>query len=517
MKSNDSAEARTQLAQQLALSYALADRMSAKGLEGYLNSVVINSAPEPKKFSLLAEPWQWDYQHSIRPMLESLAGINPGYTGPTSFWWTLPRGHDKTSAIGRIINWLLGYSRRRLSLVTAAADRDQAGLIGEAMDSELKLNPWLADKIKWGQKTIRGPGGVLRILSADAKSSSGLNADFYLVDELTHWTKRDLWDILWSGRLKRTRSVFGVITNAGTRGSWQWEIHEMAKSDPRWIVKDTPEGVRLARWMDESAVAKLRSMLTRGLAKRVLDNIWIDPAEEADYLTRLEIELCEILGRDLGLTYTPVGLRGIRYVAGIDYGPKRDRTALSVVHVDDTRRVLVDRLDVWQGSPEAPIQIKAVEEWIKEVNESYHYPDLVIDPYQMEGTIQDFEIHQRVETFEARGGKKNYEMAENLRSLITNKRIAWYPGAGSLIVNGKVETLIDEMAGLVVVPTPYGYRFDHKAAFHDDRSVSLGMAALHAVTMDRSGPGVPPTALKKKPALDLRSMQPARSLYGIEV
>jgi len=238
-------------------------------------------------------------------------------------------------------------------------------------------------------------------------------------------------------------------------------------------------------------------MLPRGFARRVIDNVWIDPAEDADFLTRSEIEACILRGQENNLVYAAAGKKGIRYVVGVDYGPRRDRTALSVVHLSGDVCV-VDRLDVWQGRPEYPIAIERVEDWIRDVNVKFHSPVLVIDPYQMEGTAQEFEGRQEVVRFEARGGKRTYEMAEHLRTLVSNTRLVWYPDAGALPVNGRLESFGDELLGLVLKITPYGYRFDHTANFHDDRVVSVGMAALEAARMDPSVPGVLPTPIGNK-------------------
>lgn len=489
---------RSELEERMRLEYAISERVSAKSASAYLNRVVIDSRPEPRQFGLVSEQWQKDLNGNIIPALESVAGVRRDYLGPRSFWYTLGRGHDKTSSIGRLMNWVLGYSRRRLNMAVAAADADQAGLIVEAMEGELNHNPWLKKLITVRRQRVYGPGGVLKVLAANAPTTWGLNCDVVILDELTHWNNDELWKVLWSGREKRPGSVFIVITNAGVKGSWQDDLHAKAKSSTSWFVYDAPEGKQLASWMSPEAVQRMRDMLPRGLAKRVLDNKWIDPAEEADYLTRQEIQTCEGLGKDLGLVYQIGGNKITRYVAGIDYGPRRDRTALAILHFDLGKgKVFLDKLDVWQGSPDSPIRVQAVEEWIRDVNKHFYYPTLVIDPYQMEGTIQKFELSQPVERFEARGGKRTYEMAENLRSLIVNKQLVWYEGAGNLLVDGKQDTLVDEIAGLVIKPTPYGYRFDHEAGFHDDRAVAVGMAALFACRQDPSGPGVTPDPLPK--------------------
>src|SRR5262249_37640242 len=156
----------------------------------------------------------------------SVAGIRRGYQGPVSFWYTLGRGHDKTSSIGRLMNWLLAFSRRRLNMAVAAADADQAGLIVESMEAELNHNPWLKARINVRRQRVYGPGGVLKVLAANAPTTWGLNCDLVIVDELTHWQNNALWNVLWSGRAKRPGSIFIVITNAGTKGSWQAELHQ---------------------------------------------------------------------------------------------------------------------------------------------------------------------------------------------------------------------------------------------------------------------------------------------------
>ena len=509
------ATANSSLRRRVEVAHALAERHASRSLSQYLRQVVINSTPEPRRFGQIADVWQLDLADRIVPALESAAGMRHDYRGPLSFWLTLPRGHDKTGLIGRLLNGCLAFSRRRLSLYTAAGDSDQAGLIAESMESERRMNPWLERRISPGRFRMTGPGGTLKVLSADAPSSFGLTGDVFVLDEPTHWKKRELFDVLWSGREKRTGSVWLMIANAGLLGSWQHDLLLRAKASPDWYVFETPPGRQLASWMSPERIAEMRRMLPRGLARRVLDNVWIDPAEESDYLTRAEIEACEQLGRELGLTYTTRGTSGVRYVAGIDYGPRRDRTALCVLHRDGSGRVLLDRLDVWQGSPEAPVLIQRVEQWMRDIARDFPGVYFVCDPYQLEGTIQDFERHHEVERFEARGGKRNYEMAETFRSLVSSKQLAWYPGAGTLVKDGRQESFADEAAGLVLKTTPYGYRFDHEAGMHDDRTVAVGMAALTACRMDPSRPGVAAPEIPKQRPRPVESRQDRAGTRGL--
>jgi hypothetical protein len=479
-----SGEERNQVMDRLRRAYAFAERVSALSARNYLDHVILDSRPEPRPFRMLAEQWQWDLLLQITPALEAIAGVRKDYSGPRSFWFTLPRGHDKTSAIARLCNWILAFCRHRVTAVAGAADKEQAGLLSDFMEAEAKLNSWLAPRLHFKNYLVEGQhDSQLKIISAEAFSSFGLKSDLYVLDELTHWPKRDLFDVLISGREKRPGSALVIITNAGTVRSWQWNALQEAKRNPKdWVVFEA--NGRLASWMNDARVESMRRLLPAGMAKRVLDNKWIDPSEEAGFLTRAESELCIALGNELGLCRRAKGQPDIEYVAAIDYGMVKDRTVCVVVHRDSQRRIIVDRMDVMTGSKENRIRVDSIEAWIEEVRRDFNRPHLVVDPYQMESTIQKYEGRLKVERFESRGGKSNYEMAQNLRGLIVSNRLAFYPSCGEIIVDGEVSSLVDELSSLLLVPTSYGYRFDHTNHEHDDRAVALGMASLIATRMD---------------------------------
>lgn len=504
---------RDELEKRLSQAYTVAEMASARSIRGYLDSVVIDSRPEPKRFSLVARDWQWRRTEYMTPPIESLCGLRPGFQGPRNTWETLPRGHDKTTGIARLCNWVLAFSRKPIEICAAAADWDQAALLTESMLAEAKLNPWLAKRLQFGVKRIKGPGGLLKILTADSSTNFGLRSDLVVCDEVTHWKKRDLWDTLWSGRQKRPGSVFVVITNAGTLGSWQHDIIEQVKLDPTWTVYEA-QG-QLDSWMDAAAIQRDRALLPRGVAKRVFDNIWIDPSEESGYLTRPEIETALRVGEEINATQQVAGLHGVEYVAGIDYGARRDRTAMCVMHRNPDGIYVLDTMEILQGSPGNPVPIAYVESWIEKVANSFNNPRIVIDPWQMEGTVQKYENRLLVERFDARSGKSNYEMAELLRSLLVNRHLAFYPNPAPLQVGNRSETLVDEMAALVIKQSGALYRFDHSSNMHDDRTVCMGMVLVTLAGMQPRGPWVSVPQIKTPPNVDY-SLRPLRSgMYGL--
>lgn len=455
----------------LRAAYQLADRVSSESGLGYLKHVVIDSRPDPAPFRLVAYPWQWERANRIVPALESLAGLRPDYSGPRSYAEIMPRGHDKTSFLARMLNWLLRYSRRKLTVIAAAGDIDQAGLISDAMRDEARWNPWLESKLRFQKGTVWGPGGHARIVAADAPTSFGLRGDLYLLDEVTHWKKEDFWVSLLSGRAKIPNALFVILSNAGLKNTWQWDLFQSIGADTSWSFWQAPG--QMPTWMSAEQIARDRLLLPPAEARRLYDNIWIDPGEQSGYLTRAEVQAC----CDPNLERHAWGRNGIYYWLSIDYGPKRDRTTLGVYHQEPAGQLVVDRLDVWQGSPEQPVQISRIRSWIEEQRGGYPDCSLVVDPYQLEDLCQEYEHKLPVRRWEARGGKSNYELAAKLRSVIVNRQIAWYPGMGDILLpNGRADTLEDELVSLVLRPMVYGYRVDHELTKHDDRAVNMGMA-----------------------------------------
>ncbi len=472
-------KARQALTNSLAEAEALESRAAAVGLIPYLKRVVIDARPEPKPFGEIADSWQWDGLAELTPRVEFLTGHRTTASGPRCFWRTLPRGHDKTSSIARVANWILAFARRRVKITVAAADSDQALLLLEAAAAEAQYNPYLKDRITYQNKRAIGPGGILRCLEADAKSTYGLISDIYIVDELTHWKKRDLWDALWSGRHKRPGSMFLVITNAGEKDSWQEDILKEARRSPaEWSVFEAPPNRTLASWMTAKDVADTVKMLPPGLASRVVWNRWVSPTEGRGYLLESDVLPCIVPG----LLTLSKG-RGQRQWLSCDYGPTKDRTVLASLHFDqEAKRFVIDELLVLQGSPENRVQLSSVDEWLDSRIRAFGNVMVVLDPYQMESTAQRLENRGiEVKRFEARGGKSNYELCEKLRTTVVNHQIAWRPEAGVLPTPSGMESLADELTKLILKVTPYGYRIDHEAGKHDDRACAIGMALVEAL------------------------------------
>ena len=469
------------LQDQVELAKKLRWDLSAQSLRYFLSSVTIASSPAPARFGEIAEPWQHELIEPKIPAIEHLAGKNPGYSGPLQFMSILARGHDKSSLEGRLATYLLLFSNVQIKGYIFASDADQGQLILQAMEDEAQLTPRYRDQLKFRRDHVLGPSGFIEVLPADSGSAFGLRGNLFVADEFTHWKNDRLWRAVYTGTEKVNPSLVIVLSNAGILDTWQHNIFLEAQSSPAWRVFYR-EG-QLASWMSREKIEEKSKLLPPFERDRLFNNKWIDPAAEADYLRTEEIMLCIELSKHLNLAPRFVASHAVNnYIGSVDYGPRRDRTALCILHQDGEKRVVVDRLDVWQGSPEAPTSIDRVEKWILQQNEKFRPALWVIDPYQMEGSIQDMERRGiPVERFDPRGGAGNYALAQLLRRLIVEGRLVWYPAAGNLsLPDGKTETLMDELRHLRVKKMPYGFRFDHENQKHDDRAVAIAMAALRA-------------------------------------
>lgn len=464
------------------------------GLGWFLDRIVID-AGEPKRFGECADTWQRELIAPMIPAIDDLAGLSTGYSGPRRFMHILARGHNKSSLEAWIAAFLLVASKRPVKGYVLAADRDQGRLVLQAVEDLLRLNPWLSSQIVITKNVITGPAGFIEVLPCDASSMMGLRGNFFIADEFVHWKNQKAWTALVTGLAKVRPCVFVAISNAGLQDSWQHQSFLAAQSKPKQWVTFYRKGI-LATWLDPLQLAEDRLHVPPSEAARLFDNEWIDPASEHDYLRRSELEACAALGEALGLIYRPRRQVDVNnYVAAIDYGPRRDRTALVVLHSSADKLVVIDRFDVWQGSSGKPIQITAVEDWIRDVRARFEPRMFVVDPYQLEGTIQWMQREGiPVEAFNCRGGAGNFELAQHLRALVVERRLAWYHGAGDL----GDETLVDELSGLRVKRMPYGYRFDHENQKHDDRAVAIGMASLRARSFPADeGMIMPPPGLRR--------------------
>lgn len=254
----------------------------------------------------------------------ALGGSNGGFEGA---WLERPRGHSKTGDLATMAAWILTYSQRKVSGVAAAADKDQARLLRNGIETLVRLNDWLDGYLDVQAYRVvnKITGSELEILSADVASSFGLTPDFVILDEVTHHTNRDLTDSLLSSAAKTDGSLVVAILNAGNKDTWQWELREQIRQDPEWYFHqlDGPKESVISA----ARLAKQQKRLPPSKFKRLWLNQWGDGAGDA-----IDAEDIQAAIKPIEPLTAPEP--GFAYVAGVDLGLTRDSSAIVVLGID---------------------------------------------------------------------------------------------------------------------------------------------------------------------------------------
>lgn len=508
------------------LSYQLANLESKKGYLHFLDHIVVDCQSKKLPFRKVAESWQWERSRRSSQAVDYLAGVIDEYSGPFSFWNGYHKGSDKTHDTAREICYLMAFARKRLNLYVCGGSEDQAGIVTKAMKGIVEDNPWLQDKIFVTELTAKSlvNHSQLHCLSMNAYTSQGVSPDYLVAEEVTHWLYdegRKFWDFILSSVNKRPGCVLKVCTNAGHIGSWQWKERERIRKSQYWSFYEAPVGPPLASWMNFQKIQDDSSGMTQGERDRLYFNRWVDAGEELGYLTIEECERCI----DQQLQEQESGRWDREYVLVIDYGGINDRSALAILHGESEQgnrlKIVVDRLDCWQGSPKNRVDIlcprdsigqdstRSIEGWLRWATSRFRVSSIVLDPHQLESLAILYErMGYRVQRFRWRQGQANYRMAQLLKTSVQNQTIRWSPKAGYL-PGAEDDTLAKELSRLVIKQMSYGYRFDHQSGRHDDRAcvLAMGLVALVPETTPSSNSSLTVVQTEVPPALSLLGPQ----------
>lgn len=293
------------------------------------------------------------------------------HEGPDGCWLERARGHSKTTDIAIQVSYLLLSSPSAIRGVGAAASKDQAKILRNSIERLKRLNPELFSALEILNFRVRNvvTGSELEIISADASTSFGLQVDFIVADEVTHWEGDQgerLWGSLFSAAAKNSRCLLLVISNAGELGSWQHQIREAIRLEASWHFNslDGPQ----ASWLDQSRLDQQRRLLPEILYLRYWENRWTGASEAAFTSEQIENARTRASG-----VIVRRGVRGWAFFGALDLGIRQDFSAFAIVskHVGwrtwDEKPVPLTRLqksliDIGEIEPPEPELIESGEE-----------------------------------------------------------------------------------------------------------------------------------------------------------
>jgi phage terminase large subunit-like protein len=297
-------------------------------------------------------PWQ---QTIIRQLFE---------TGPDgirryrSCLLMLPRKNGKTELCAAIAIYCLLFDAAQGEIYLAAADREQASKVFQAMVAMIRADhelDALLEIIESRKRIVfRKTASFCQAISAEAYSKHGFNASVVIYDELHCAPNRELYDVLVTSQGGRVQPLMIAISTAGyDRHSVLWEMYSHAKRviqdpslDPTFlpILYEAPSD---ADWTDEAvwaaanpALGDFRSLedmrilavrakqipAQQNTFRRLYLNQWTEQAERW-----LDMATWDTCAGAVDLA----ALAGRPCYAGLDLASTRDVTALVLVFPDD--------------------------------------------------------------------------------------------------------------------------------------------------------------------------------------
>jgi hypothetical protein len=294
-------------------------------------------------------------------------------------WCERARGHSKSSDAMLMATWALFASRKNLSGVVCAVDRDQAALDRDHVSRLVSLNPWLNSVLDIQQWRIinRHTGSTMEFMASDVASSFGLLIDFACCDEISLWPKRDLFDSVLSAVAKKSSALLLCIGNAGFEDSWQWHLRESIRTDPTWHFSQLPGPV--ASWITEKNLEEQRRLLPETAFDRLWGNRWVGPGGDA--LPR------ELIDAAFDSTLSPMtsAQPGWSYVAGFDLGVSRDASAVVTLAVRRPHsghgHIRVAETKIWRPTKNKRVDLQEVEDYLVDLHERFDLERVCYDPW----------------------------------------------------------------------------------------------------------------------------------------
>lgn len=341
-------------------------------------------------------PWQVD-------LVASILDADPR---PRSAGWMLPRGQGKSTLVAALGLYDLMLGEEGASVVVAAVDERQAGIVFKAASRMVELREALASRVTPYQDRleVKERGATFQVLPASPAALEGLDPTLAIVDEVGV-VRRDVWEVLALAQGKRAQST---ILGIGTPGP---DPHDSVLSDLRDYARAHPEDKSLV-WREFSAAAYIDHPVTCEhcweLANPALDDFLHRDAFQAllppktREATFRRARLCQFVTAQEG-AFLPEGRweqlgtgeavePSSEVVIALDGSFNSDATGLLVATVD--QRPHLDVLGLWEppkDDPDYRVPVAEVEDVIRAAARHYKVLEVVADPFRWTRTLQALE------------------------------------------------------------------------------------------------------------------------------
>jgi hypothetical protein len=429
----------------------------------FADDLVIPSAHGPRRFGDVMADFQRERFGEIAPALLALARAEKPPTG--RYWWEATKGASKDSDLAVCLLWLLAFAGRSLLAQVGAADQDQADELRKAAADILRLNPWLAQRVKilnW-RIVCNSNGATAEIVAADVGGSHGSRPDLLVLNELCHVTRPEFAENLRDNADKVPQGLVVIATNAGFTGSWQHRWREIARTSPRWVFNQRSEP---SPWIDPADLAEAQRRNSKARFMRLWWGLWSSGAGDAldadDIAAAVDATLGPMQGNEAGFGY----------VAGLDLGIKQDHSALVVLaYHSATQRTRLASCESWAPGLEGKVDLMAVESAVMSASKRFGAA-VLYDPHQAGLMAQRCTKAGATMIEVPFVGATLNKLASCVLDVFRSRAVDLYPEP----------KLLADLNRLTIVEKSYGYKLEatHDADGHADRATALALALLGA-------------------------------------
>jgi hypothetical protein len=406
--------------------------------------------------------------------------------GPRRHFVVRPRGASKTTdAAGIALALMVSEAPKRSRSYIYAVDADQALELLDALSGFVSRTPGLAGAVELGARTVtvKSTGASLSVESSDAASAWSKRPWLVIIDEYTSWpdtgNHRRLWTAIASSLPKRKDSRLIVLSMAGSPAHFAAKVWALASVSPDWRASSTAGP---CPWWTAADIEATRALLTPAEFSRYVECQWVETDEalsnESDVLACVRAHDPVLAPRT-----------GVKYVAALDVGTRRDLSALALAHAETRaggRVVIVDRVISWRpgAGVAGRVDLADVEDACARVCKAYR-ARLRFDRSQAEQLVQNLTRRSvRVEEFvfsQAGANRLAKAMFTHLRD-----RAVELPDDAELIRELQTARLVETGPGTVKLQNPPGT--------HDDLAVAVGMCVVDLVDHPTGLPMLMPNA-----------------------
>lgn len=338
-------------------------------------------------------PWQVDLVGSI---------LDP-VPRPRLAGWLLPRGQGKSTLVAALGLYDLMCGEEGASVVVAAMDERQAGIVFGIAARMVELNDDLSSRVQVFASKLVVPerGASFVCLPAEPKRLEGLDPTLAIVDEVGV-VSRDVYEVLALAQGKRASST---LLGIGTPGP---DPYDSVLTDMRDYARANP-GDSSFVWREHSAAAFIDHPVDCrhcwALANPALGDFLHEDAMVALLPPKMRestyrrSRLCQFVTAQEG-AFLPEGVwqalgtgerlpAGCEVVVALDGSFSSDATALLLASV--STRPHLDVLGLWEpptGDTDYRVPVSDVEDAIRDAARQYRVVEIIADPFRWTRTLQ---------------------------------------------------------------------------------------------------------------------------------